>query len=65
VYLARDWRLALAIGALAMSVMLFASVMLLRGGLVLPLGAAFATVALAWAARAVMDLSRTFAIRRR
>jgi CHASE2 domain-containing sensor protein len=65
VYLARDWRLALAIGALAMSVMLFASVMLLRGGLVLPLGAAFATVALAWAGRAVLDLSRRFAIRRR
>lgn len=65
VYLARDWRLALVTGALAIAFMLLAATLMLRGGLVLPLGAAFATVVLACVAGAARDFSRAFAIRRR
>jgi len=65
VFLARDWRLAASTGVLTLVAMLAAAVLMLRAGLVLPLGAACATVVLACTARAVIAFSRTFAIRRR
>ena len=65
VFLVRDWRLAALTGALTLAAMLVASLLMLRAGLVLPLGAACATVAFACTARALLAFFRTFAIRRR
>ena len=63
VVLMRDWRIAALTGVLAAGVSAVASVLALRSGLHLPLGAVLTTLALAVAARGLWRLRRPAGIR--
>ncbi|HET7728556.1 MAG TPA: CHASE2 domain-containing protein [Usitatibacter sp.] len=65
VWLLRDWRMALVTGALAAVALLAAGVLALRAGIVVPLAAAWFTLALACAVAMARAVSRRFTIRRR
>ncbi|HUP30067.1 MAG TPA: CHASE2 domain-containing protein [Usitatibacter sp.] len=65
VFLVRDWRWCLVAAGLGAAILFAGALLALRAGWVLPMAAPLATAVLACTARALMALTRNFAIRRR